>query len=204
MKQTVLGFAAVCAMLFSSCNEEAKLARDIEGTWSGAPEVFVNDASSRSTIIETFTFERDTTKSGTVMIGALVSSTGAVQGTDAIVQPFSVSAAAKSTISGRWQVIDDDELVLTLDPSTMKVEVDPSAVVLTTNLLTGAEAPSTESLRPQMAEAIRSNLSHVLAMRYLSYRKLDDVKVKDKGTMLKFEVGKQDYILSRQGPATGN
>ena len=77
-------------------------------------------------------------------------------------------------------------------------------MVLTTNLLTGAEAPSTESLRPQMAEAIRSNLSHVLAMRYLSYRKLDDVKVKDKGAMLKFEVGKQDYILSRQGPATGN
>lgn len=201
MKKIFYGIALACVLGLTSCDESARLAKSIEGTWSGAPEQFVNEVGTQATMVETIAFERDSTsKSGDVLISSIVSSTHSIPGDSSVVAPFSVTAAAKSYIMGKWQVIDDDEVVLQLDPASMVVSVDPDAVLLSANVLSGSTASDTEALKPQVMEIIKSKLTVALQAHYFAMRHLDDVKVKD-GSTLKFEVAKTDYVFMRQGVA---
>lgn len=48
---------------------------------------------------------------------------------------------------------------------------------------------------------VEAALRRQLLARYTSMTKLDDVKVKDNGSLLKFEIGKTDYVYSSQNPS---
>lgn len=190
---------ALTAVGMSSCNEAAKLANNIEGTWSGAPERFIDDPTGTATVIESTTFAVDSTgKGGDMIVVALVSSTGQVQGSASIMQPISISAAAKAEILGKWQAIDDDEIHVNLDPRTLTVSVDPEGVVLTTNLLDGAAQANVASIKPQVAESVKGQVAHALQMRYASIKKIDDIDIK--GNVMEYEINHKEYTASRQGP----
>lgn len=201
MRKIMYAIVALTALGMSSCNEAAKLAKNIEGTWSGAPERFIDDPSGSATVIESTTFAVDSTgKGGDMIIVALVSSTGQVQGSASIMQPISVSAAAKAEILGKWQAIDDDEIHVSLDPRTLTVSVDPEGVVLTTNLLDGAAQANVASIKPQVAESVKSQVANALQMRYASIKKIDDIDIK--GNVMEYEISHKEYTAARQGPAT--
>lgn len=201
MRKIMYAIVALTALGMSSCNEAAKLAKNIEGTWSGAPERFIDDPSGSATVIESTTFAVDSTgKGGDMIIVALVSSTGQVQGSASIMQPISVSAAAKAEILGKWQAIDDDEIHVSLDPRTLTVSVDPEGVVLTTNLLDGAAQANVASIKPQVAESVKSQVANALQMRYASIKKIDDIDIK--GNVMEYEINHKEYTAARQGPAT--
>ncbi len=189
------------ALAFTGCNEAEGLAKKVAGTWTSTPQEFVNDVGSQATIVESITFVRDSDATGgDVMISGLISSTGAMTGSDAIVQPFEIAASAKSSVQGTWRAAGDDEIVLTLDVQNMTVDVDPSALVLSGNVVTGSTQSDPETLKPQMAAMVQSALRRQLTARYSAMTKLDDVKVKDNGATLEFEVGKTDYVYSNQAP----
>ncbi len=202
MKKILIGAMALAAVSLTGCNEAERLASQVEGTWSSTPQMLVNDAGSQATMVETITFERDSARTGgPVVIVGMVSSTGSMTGSDALVQPFEIAASAKSTVTGRWTAIDDDEIMLALDVANMSVAVDPSGLVISSNVLDGATQSNPEALKPQFASMVEAALRRQLLARYTSMTKLDDVKVKDNGSLLKFEIGKTDYVYSSQNPS---
>lgn len=199
MKKLVSGMILACVLGLTSCDESARLAKSIAGTWSGAPEQLVNEVGMQATMVETVAFECDSTsRGGGVVISSMVSVTQSIPSDSALVEPFSMTASVKSYIMGKWQAIDDDEVMVQLDPTSMVVDVDPDAVILTANVLTGATASGTETLKSHAIELVKSKLTVALQSHYFAMRHLDDVKVKD-GSTLKFEVGKTDYVFMRQG-----
>lgn len=186
------------ALLFASCQSSSKLADSIEGSWSGAPEKLIDNNASSATITETYTFLRENTSNGgEVVVTALVSTTGAISGTEAIIQPFSVAAAATAQLSGTWEAKSNDEVSFTWNDSSLVVNIDPQAVTLSANTLNGAESPSVESLKPQMAESIKAQLSQALEVRFLSVKKFSDIKFGDR--VLNLKVNGEEREFAKQG-----
>lgn len=198
MKHLIIAAAALCALGLSSCNEASKLAKNIEGTWSGAPERLIDDPTGTATVIESTTFAVDSTgKGGDMIIVGLVSATGQMQGSTAIIQPISISAAAKAEVLGKWQAIDDDEIQVAIDARTLTVSIDPEGVVLTTNMLDGDAQANVASIKPQLAEAVKQQVTNALQMRYASIKKIDDIDIK--GNVMDYEINHREYTASRQG-----
>lgn len=88
-------------------------------------------------------------------------------------------------------------MAVILDISTLTVNVDPDAVTINNSILNGETAPQIDSMKPAVISTIAESMKRALATRYTSLRRLDDVKVK--GPLLKFEIGKTDYVFTRQG-----
>lgn len=205
MKKILLGMVALLGVALTGCNEADRLASKVAGVWSSNPQMLVNDVGSQATLIESINFMRDeSTPGGEVIITGLISSTGSMTGNDAVMEPFEMAASARSTVKGKWTAVDDDEITLALDVTKMTVEVDPSALVISGNVLTGATQSNPEQLRPQMATLVEAALRRQLTARYTAMTKLDDVKLINDNTQLKFEVGKTDYVYSSQAPSAAD
>lgn len=190
---------AAAAVMLTSCDEKSKLADQMSGTWSSAPEQLVDNSASSATIIETYSFIRDTDRAGgELTLTALISITGQVNGTDAFLQPFSMTAAGMASISGSWEAVSDEDVNIHWNDSTLSVSVDPSAVVLTSNVITGQTTPQLDSIKPQLAQSINAQITQAVKLRFLGTRKFEDIKVRD-GEM-KYEVGDVDRLFRLQGP----
>lgn len=201
MKKICSLFMILGALAFTSCDSATRLAKDILGTWAGTPEKLQDPAAASSTIIETYIFtsgaDNPDEKSGNITITGNVSTTIPMTSRPEAIQPTSLSAAASTSVSGTWKAIDDDEIILDLDPKSIQVKVDPQAVVVMNDIITDTDTPMLDSIRTQVTEGIRAQIQKDLQMRYLAVRRLDDVKVK--GPLLKFEIADTDYVLTRQG-----
>ncbi|MBD5260342.1 MAG: hypothetical protein HDR89_00730 [Bacteroides sp.] len=194
-----VGLAALAAGL-TACNEEEKLAKDVAGAWSTDQQTLFNNAQGQATGGDVFTFEVDpkTKKGGIVNVATNISLSRASDALTPANQPFSVSVAALASVSGRWEAIDDDEIRIDFDANTLKVTVDPEAVALVANPLSGTSQAEVDSLRPQMAQFYQTELMNTMSARYSSFSKLDDVKLRNSGKTLKFEASDIDYILQRR------
>lgn len=204
MKGFITSACLFAALALVSCNEKARLASEVQGSWTGTPENFTDNSAVTATILETYDFVPDETviapgsNGGSVVIIGMISASTQVVADAGLVEPLTLTATAKSTVSGTWTVIDDDEIALALNPQTLTVDVDPSALVVEGNMLVD-NAPKIDSIRPSVANTIASSMKRALENRYASFRHLDDVKVK--GPLLKFEIGKMDCVFTRQGAA---
>lgn len=202
MKGFILALAIGSTLTFVSCDENARLAKNLSGSWTGTPENFTNNTDVTTTIIETYDMVNDPAaiqpakNGGVVTIAGMLSASTQILGEPGMIEPLTLTVSGNSKISGKWTVIDDDEVALVLDPSTLTVNVDSAAVVVN-GIVTEANAPKLDSIKPSVAQSIATSLRSSLAMRYSSIRQLDDVKVKE--PLLKFEIGKTDYVFTRQG-----
>lgn len=191
-----LALPALLAATVSSCDEKARLASDIEGSWSGTPErIYVSDAAS-STITRIFTFVKGGNDTpATVIADVTFSTEQAVQPSDSIVQPVTITAAGSATISGTWSAIDDDEIAIVFDYSTMKVDVDPEAVAVDYDILSSTDTPQLEALRPAMAQSVKTHLTRVMTQSVFDFARLDDIKIK--GNIMSCEINKKDLTFHR-------
>lgn len=202
MKGLILALSLAGALSLVSCDKTARLAKELPGSWAGTPENFTDNSAVTATIIETFDIVSDPSlvpeksHGGSITIIGMLSANTQVLGEAEQIEPLSLTVTGKSMISGTWVAIDDDEVVVNLDPSTLKVEVDPDAV-LVNGLMTDVNGPKIDSLKPSVAATIANSLRIALTNRYTSVRKLDDVKIK--GPLMKFEIGHTDYVFTRQG-----
>ncbi|QCD43129.1 hypothetical protein [Duncaniella dubosii] len=205
MKNFITSACLFAALALVSCNDNARLASEVQGAWTGTPENFTDNSVVTATILETFDFVSDGTviakgsHGGSVVIAGMITASTQVVADAGLVEPLSLTATAKSTISGTWTVIDDDEIALSLNLQSLAVDVDPSTLVVEGNVLTGNDTPKIDSIRPSVAATIGASMKRALENRYASFRHLDDVKVK--GPLLKFEIGKMDCVFTRQGEA---
>lgn len=195
----VISSALTAALVISlaACDSKARLADNIEGSWSGAPKTMSTDINGNTTIVEIISFlPGDIKNGGDFSVQAMISATGAVKGQDGLLLPYSLTASATAVAEGTWQAIDDDEIAINLDPASLKVTVDPDGVTLNDNALTGAETASVDSIRPEIVNMLHQRIQRDVMMRFLSIKHLDDVKIKS--NLLKFEVGDDKFTMSRQ------
>lgn len=191
-------------MSFISCDRQASLAKEIAGTWTGNPERVESPQTDVTiTTTDTYCFTPDGgTPGGNVIITGVLSVNAPMQGTDSVTSPYCVSAAASATINGTWNVYDEDDMEMILDPRSLTVSVDPKALELRSNAITGEQSPQIDSIAPALASQIKHLVTTAMTEHYLGQRHLEDVKV-DK-TSMKFEIDIPDgedihMSLRRQG-----
>lgn len=195
----LLGLLTVSTVAVSCSSGEARLAKEIPGVWQGTPEIF-SDAPYTATIVDVYDITPasgtgDSALTGDITITGMVNTTTQIVGDSAFIEPLRLSVSARTGISGTWTVIDDDEIALSLDPRTLTVDVDPDAVLANdTPLPLGSS--DIDSLRPAVCRNIEQNIRTALTTRYTGLRKLDDVKIK--GKLLKYEIGHEDFVLTKQ------
>lgn len=194
----LLAFAAV-TLGFCGCESPSKLAGAIEGTWSGAPKTLSNQTDGIITGVDSYVFTKTAPTEGVVVVSTMLSLNEALPGDSSIIQPISLTAAAKVTAQGSWGATDDDEISLTIDPTTIEISIDPQAVVLETSLLNGEDEDVASTLKPDVVERVKKQIARIVTVKYLDLKHFDDIKIKD-GRM-KYEVGKEHFIMSRQGAA---
>lgn len=200
MRKTVLIAISITAMMaMSSCGGQHKLAKDLAGSWSGAPEHLLDNSVASATILPTYDFSQssESDDEGLVVASSLLNITTQASGTEIDSYPYSVSASGTATVEGSWRVISDDEIILDWDPKTLMVRVDPEAVVVSISKA-GNPTADTDSMKPNLASMLEQQLYQAVKSRMMNIRKLDDVKVK-KGTLLEYEISDHDYIMQRQG-----
>lgn len=197
----LLGLLGVTAAgTLGACSENAPYA----GQWQGTPENIVSiPGASDATATLTLDFAPSEQKggTGTVNISAVVeveqAVTGAMPGID---EPYEVSVAATASITGRYtrDGDDDDDLIVTFDPETMNVNVDPSGVTFSTNVLTGAQQPVLDSLSTATARNWKTALTPALREIFNRYRTIEDIKVHH-GDMMSCEIDHRDCTFRRVG-----
>lgn len=120
---------------------------------------------------------------------------GTVEGADA---PYAANITAVATINASYvtEQGDDDDYLLTFDPSTLQVTIDPSGVVFSQNMLDGMEQPVLDSLTNATAERWRIALTPVAREEFYKYRRIEDVEVHH-GDVMTCELGKSKITLQR-------
>lgn len=167
--------------------------------WQGTPEAISDNSAISASIIDTYEFSpasmtANETLTGAVTVSGMVNvSTQVVD--SAFAEPIQLSAAAHTTISGTWTVVDDDEIALSMDVASLVVDVDPKAVAANGSSMVMGN-PATDALNPEVRARIAEGIKQALSVRYASLRHMDDVKIK--GALLKYEVGEEDFVLTRQ------
>lgn len=203
----VLCLGAVIAT--TSCeSSEKRLVGQLAGTWAGTPETVTDGQALTATVTDTYFFAPDSAlisdgkfPVGPLYITAAISMNSQIVAEGESVEPLSLTASAVANVRGTWSAIDHDEISLSIDPQTLTVIVDPDQLMVTSQSLTSMPQPEIEKMRPQVAKGLEQALRTALAHRYGSMKLMDDVKIK--GTLLKYESGHEDFVLTRQGEKLG-
>lgn len=190
----------VSSLLVACSNAQARFAKDVPGVWQSTPETFTDNSALTASIIDTYEFApasmtASETLTGALTITGMVNTTTQIVADSSFVEPLSLSASAVTSISGSWTVIDDDEISISLDLGSLMVDVDPKGVVTNTSPLM-ADSPAIDALRPALVRNLEHSIRTALTTRYASLRHMDDIKIK--GSLFKYEIGHEDFVLTRQ------
>lgn len=194
----IITTATAAGLLFlTACSGTSSLAKNIEGSWSGTPKSLSTDIAGSTSIVEIISFlPGDIKDGGNFDVTAMISATGSVRGMDGTLLPYNLTASASATAQGSWRAIDDDEIAINIDPSTINVAVDPDALVFNNNMITCTEEATLDSIRPDVMNLLEHRIKRDVMTRFMSIKHLDDVKVKS--DLLRFEIDDDHYTLSRQ------
>lgn len=192
---------AIIALSLCSCDSKSKLAENLNGTWATNPQMVASPSALNTSVIDMMQFNlTDATskpKGGNVMLTSMVNLTLAAPASDEIVQPYSYSASGIASVQGEWKAVDDDEVMVTLDPSTFNVTVDPNDVVMQDNILTGENNSYVDSIKPQLAQQVQTQIAAITQPRIAGVRKIDDIHI-DKSGQMKCEINDIDLRFMRQ------
>ncbi len=174
---------------------------EIEGTWTGTPTNIDNisaacDASATMSI--SFSIDENANDNGEVIISALIDANQPVSSsTESIDQPYEVSVSATAVITGRWayEEHEDDDIVITLDPSSLKVNVDPNGVTFSSDVLTETQQPLIDSLSRTTADNWKKSITKAMSERFYDINKISDIKIKN--GIMSCEIHDRDFTFRR-------
>lgn len=199
-------FSAITAGLLASltsCNKQA----EFQGDWTATAPLdlttLIPEADHVSSLMSISFIDDSKVNGGPVMLSCILSVEQAVKTPEATLnEPYEVSVAATASVSGEWMYKDDDkdELLLALDQNTLQVNVDQNGVTFSQNLLTGAQQPEVDSLTAVTVQAWKKAITKAMTSEMQRFSYLDDVQVKQKGTILTFEVENPKQTLHFHRP----
>lgn len=182
-----------------SCERKA----DFIGQWTAENPQDITasvPSASRATSVVTINFTLNDSekggRGGSVLLTGEVSASQPVEPNESFDQGYEVNIAATGSLAGTWRYEDDDDddLILSLDPSSLVVDIDDNGVTFTQNLLTGAQQPMIDSLTQATAEQWKVELTRALSKEFSRYTKLDYVEVNKDG-VLSFEISNPEVKL---------
>ena len=201
MRYTLITACLVAtAASLTSCDKKA----DFQGDWTATSPIdlsqLIPEADHASSLMSISFIDENNVNGGPVMLSTILSINQAVTPAEgaAISDPYEVSVAATASVSGKWMYKDNDrdELVLSLDPGTLNVNVDRNGVTFSQNLLTGEQQPAVDSLTAVTVQAWQAAITKALNVEMQRFSFLDDVEVAQKGTVLSFEIENPKQTLN--------
>lgn len=199
MKTGLILAAGALMMVAGACTDGSKLAGEMEGSWSGAPERFTVSEAATATMTPIYTFElgSDNQKGGDVTVAMMVSAIMPVNSPmDQVVLPFQVTVSAVGTVEGAWSV-DGDDVNLDLNLNTLNVNVNPDNVTTADDALTDQTMSYWQTNRPAVAKNLESQISAALGTRLLAMRRFEDVKIKN--DVLSYKMLGVEMYMHRDG-----
>lgn len=194
---TLLLPLTVVIMTFSSCTRHP----DVIGTWTGTPTRIDNISAAcdaNATYSISFSSDSKNGNSGEVIISAVIDANQPVEAElSSFDRPYEVSVAATAVISGKWsyEKDDDEDIIVSLDPNTLTVNVDPHGVTFSNDILTGTQQPMIDSLSNAAASAWQKSITKAMCDRFYQLNKISDIKVNN--GIMSCEVHDRDYTLRR-------
>lgn len=196
--KTLTPFA--CAMLMTACAAHP----DIEGTWTGTPSRVDNiSAAADATATMSLTFSKSAdgqADHGQIMISSLIDANQPVSPTDPTVdEAYEVSVAATAVIMGNWtfEDHDDDDVILSLNPETLQINVDPNGVTFSNNILTQKQQPEIDSLSTATAELWKSSIASAMKQQFFKLQKISDIKIRN--GIMSCEIDDRDFTFRKSG-----
>lgn len=198
-KTTFFRAAAIAAAmlpLMSACDSKAKLAEAVQGQWTGNPETVLDTGAASATMTRILEFTKGAADTeGSVTMTAMISVENTMQFNDSIVTPLQITASGTATITGVYQAKDDDELTISLDATSMNVNVDPDAVKLNYNIATENSAPLVEKLKPGAAILATQQINRAAQNAFSNITEIDDIKIN--GNIMSCEINHTDLTLTK-------
>ena len=203
MKYLTSSFLLAIGILISvsvavSCSRNEKIA----GAWTAPPvrlDGVPDAADALATVTVDFGVQDKANATHPLNLSALIDVTQPVEAVHGgIDMPYEVSVAATASISGRYtfEKGEDDDVVVTLDPSSMKVDIDPAGVTFSQNVLTGLQQPRLDSLTEATVSKWRVEIARAVRSEFYKYTSISDIKIHH-ADMMTCEISDRDYTLRR-------
>lgn len=180
------------------CNHEGKTADEVAGDWNGSPEKIADPSSVSTTVIDTYSFERDdSANGGTVTVACLLSTERVLPQTPDVMEPVTYTATGSVSVSGTWDVTGDGEVTILLDDNTLQVSVDPDGVELVENMFDQQTSAKMDSIKPGLEAAVSADFRRIGRQRIFAVRNIDDIRVKD--LTMTAKINGIECVLRQQG-----
>lgn len=189
-----LSLAGLAAM--TSCGDDLDA---LPGLWEGTPTTIgtVSQMNSTASMSMEFNTAPGDTRSGDVTFRMMINTENAtVPQFDGMVESYALNVASTAMAKGTYTLVDDDEIVIHLDPSSITVAVDPEAVKYQANVFTEEQKPVVDSLMPFAAAHIQQVLRPQVSAELLKFTHIDDVKIKD-DRIMSCEINDHDYTFRK-------
>ncbi len=194
-----IAVAAGAMMMITSCDSKAKLAEAVQGEWTGNPEKVLDTGAASASMVRILEFTRGAADTeGSVTMSALITVENTMQHNDSIVSPLQITASGTATITGVYQAKDDDDIAISLDATSMTVNVDPNTVKLNYNILSEESAPVIEKLKPGAAILATQQINRAAQNAFSNITEIEDIHVD--GNIMKCEINDRDLIFSKAVP----
>lgn len=197
----LIGVGLLGAAMLTSCDSSAKLADSIQGEWTGNSERILDTGAARATAVRVMSFSKGSTSTeGNVTMSALITVENTMPFNDSIQTPLTITATGIATITGVYQAKDDDELLISLDSTSLSTDVDPEGVQMNYNVLTEEDNSVVTKLKPAAIVLATQQINRAAQNIFTNINKIDDIKVK--GNLMKCEIGHKDkdMVFSRESP----
>ena len=194
-----IAVAAGAMMMITSCDSKAKLAEAVQGEWTGNPEKVLDTGAASASMVRILEFTRGAADTeGSVTMSALITVENTMQHNDSIVSPLQITASGTATITGVYQAKDDDDIAISLDATSMTVNVDPNTVKLNYNILSEESAPVIEKLKPGAAILATQQINRAAQNAFPNITQIEHKHVY--ANIIKFENNDRDLIFSKAVP----
>ena len=159
--------AALAAL--AGCETPGRLAKNVEGDWSGTPVRFDKKIPVNGEFTPVFSFVRASNRAGGEMtLSARLSVMMPVNapidsiGTTAV----SATAAGLATVRGTWEADGDDDIDLAFDLSTLVINMDPEVEFELANVWASGDVPTqrtvSEAVKKSFVKQMRDAMTSAL------------------------------------------
>lgn len=191
--------ALSAVFVLSSCHSREKLSDQLQGRWMSAPSALANTGATEATLTRVMEYHEGDVGSeidGNVTLTAMITVENTMPFNDALVTPLTITATGTASITGIYQVMDHDNVSLSLDATSMTIWVDPKGVQLDYDLVTAGSAAMVESLKTNALRLAKQQILRASHNLFYRLKAVDDIKIH--GDDLTCEIAKNRLTFHRQ------
>lgn len=200
MKYKHIIFPAIVFAVISlvACQNKEGLSKKASGTWQSVPEHIVNTDSFSVDLIKSYEFAPLEDANGTLVVSAMLSIEKYMPESDSIISPLTINAAAVASVTGTYEAISYDKIILKPDASTFNLSVDTAAVSYDYDVLDNNAAPSLMNLKSEWVKQFQAYLTPIVKANLMCNDTLTEIKITD--TLMHCKDGDTDLTLRLQTP----